>query len=483
MLPHLPLPLGRPLGAVFVVVAALGWWLLTRRGTPEALGRRWLPALALLPGLFFLGVGQVAVVSLPTYGLCMLAGTVLGLGLAMRWAGQRGIDRELIVELAIVGLVCGLLGARTVFIIEQWETMFADRPPGRLSPGPVEPLARGDALVLRTHAGEATVRFEGDEVDAARAAGRIEAQAAAQDVEVQVRSRAHRGDEGVVTVVRGFVVRTKGRGPDAWLEVVDGPAARKLALQPGVTRGQAVPLIRVLDLTQGGLTYFGSAIGVIAGWLWWLRRRKADILAVFDAVAPVLPLGLFFGRLGCLSRSCCWGREVGDLPLPGLSFPRWSLPWLQMAEEQLPCTFDPNLRDQALTPAMEALLRPAGLMDGTPPLHPAQLYEGVGVLLIAGLLVLYRARLQGRIGQTFVLTLLLQAPLRFAVEHLRRDHDVFVDALGYHFTETQVVAVLIVLIATPLFVWLGKRGRPVTCAGEVGAPASTPASVPADAPA
>ncbi len=482
MLPHLSLPLGRPLGAVFVVVAALGWWLLTRRGTPEALGRRWLPALALLPGLFFLAVGHTGDVSLPTYGLCMLAGTVLALGLAVRWAGQRGIDRELVVELAIVGLVCGIVGARAVFIVEQWETMFADRPPGRLSPGPVEPLVAGDTLVLRTHAGEARVRFEGDEVDAVRAAARIEAQGAPADVEVQVRSRAHRGDQGLETVVRGFVVRTRGRGPDAWLDVVDGPAARKLGLQPGVSQGKAVPLITVLDLTQGGLTYFGSAIGVIAGWLWWLRRRKADILAVFDAVAPVLPLGLFFGRLGCLARSCCWGREAGDGALFAVSFPPWSLPWLQMAEEQLPCTFDPRLREQVLTPAMEALLRPAGLLEGTPPLHAAQLYEGVGVLVIAGLLVLYRARLQRRIGQTFVLTLLLQAPLRFAVEHLRRDHDVFVDALGYHFTETQVVAVVIVLVATPLWVWLQRRGRPQPAArDQVAAP--TPVDAPADAPA
>ena len=36
-----------------------------------------------------------------------------------------------------------------------------------------------------------------------------------------------------------------------------------------------------------------------------------------DAVAPVFPLGLFFGRLGCFSRSCCWGQEAG----PGALIP------------------------------------------------------------------------------------------------------------------------------------------------------------------
>ncbi|MCO5170501.1 MAG: prolipoprotein diacylglyceryl transferase [Planctomycetes bacterium] len=404
---------------------------------------------------------ELPFITLPTYGLCMVVGTVLALALAVRWAGQRGVDRELVVELALVGLVCGLLGARVVFLVEQWDTMFADRPPGRLSPGPVEPLDPGDVLVLRTHAGEARVTFTGDEVDAPRAAARIDAEAGARDVETRVRARSRRGGDGMVTAIRGFVVRTRARGPDAWLEVVDGPAARKLGLQPGLTRGQAVPLTRVLDLTQGGLTYFGAAIGVVAGWIFWLRRRKADTLVVFDTVAPVLPLGLFFGRLGCLAQSCCWGREAGPGALIEVSYPRWSLPWLQMAEERLPCTFDPHLGKRELTPAMEAVLGPAGLLDGTPPLHATQLYEGVGVLVIAALLVAYRARLQTRVGQTFVLTLLLQAPLRFVVEHLRRDHDVFLQAFGYPLTETQVVALVIVLVAVPLFVWLARRGRPV----------------------
>lgn len=420
--------------------------------------------------------------SLPIYGLCMLVGTVLGLALAIRWAGQRGVDRELIVELAIVGLVAGIAGARFVFIIEQWDTMFADRPPARLSAGPREPLVAGDELVLRTHAGEARVRFEGGE-DTARAAQRIEEQAGARDIEAQVRTRSHRGEAGVVEFVRGFSLRTRTRGPEAWLDVIDGPAARKLSLQPGKNYGDARPLVRVLDLREGGLTYFGAALGVIAGWLFWLRRKKADTLAVLDVAAPVLPLGLFFGRLGCLARSCCWGREAGDHALLAVSFPPWSLPWLQMAEERLPLTHDPDLARRTMTPAMEAILAPTGLLQGTPPLHATQLYEGVGVLIIAALLVLYRARWQRTLGQCFVLTIILQAPLRFVVEHLRRDHDVFAPkVLGYSLTETQVVAALMLAVAVPLFVWLGRRGRPVPAAAGAPAPAVDPPRPPQGAP-
>jgi prolipoprotein diacylglyceryltransferase len=460
MLPHLPLPLGRGLGVALLAVAAIGWALLRRRDVDAR--ARFAPLLLLIPGIFLLAAGHVRTVQLPTYGMCMLAGTTVALLLAGRWAAQRGYSHELVVELAIVGLALGIAGARLVFIIEQWDTMFADKAPGRLSPGPREPLTARDELRLRTHAGDVTVRFRGDEADVPAIARRIEEQAGKIDVEAQVRERQHRGARGVETVVRGFMLRTRRRGPDALLEVAPGPTADKLGLQPGTSQGKDVPaLLKAFDLREGGLTYFGSAIGVTLGWLWWLRRRRVSILGVLDAIFPVLPLGLFFGRLGCLARSCCWGREAGEGALLTVSYPPWSLPWLQMVEERLPVDFDRALHDQTMTPRMVELLAPTGLLEGTPPMHAAQLYEGFGVLIITALLVLFRARLQTRVGQVVLLTFLLQAPLRFVVEHYRRDLDVFAHGGAYSFTESQVVAMGFVVIALPLFVWVSLRGEPV----------------------
>lgn len=469
MLPHLALPLGRGLGVALVALAAIGWALLRApRFDPRA---RLVPLLLLVPGLFLLAAGHVRTVQLPTYGLCMLAGTVLAIALAGRWLEQRGHSRELAVELAIVGLVLGIAGARLVFIIEQWDPMFADKPPGRASPGPRAPLTAQDALRLRTHAGDVTVRFRGDEADVPAIARRIEEQAGKIDVMAQARERQHRGARGVETVVRGLVLRTRRRGPEAYLDVEASPTAEKLGLQPGVSKGKDVPALRkAFDLREGGLTYFGSAIGVTLGWLWWLRRRRLSIPAVLDAVFPVLPLGLFFGRLGCLARSCCWGREAGEQALLTVRYPPWSLPWLQMAEERLPLDFDQALHDQVMTPRMVELLAPTGLLDGTPPMHAAQLYEGVGVLIITAFLLVFRARLQRRVGQVVLLTFLLQAPLRFVVEHYRRDLDVFAHAGAYSFTESQVVAMVFLAIALPLFVWVSLRGEPVTAVRAAAGP-------------
>ncbi len=484
MLPLLEVPIGRGAGVVLLLLA-LAWWVFWSRRPDAERGRRALAALALAPGLFLLVGGFEATLRWPVYGLMMALGTVAALALAMRMAAQRGVSPELVVELAIVGLVCGLLGARAVYLVEQWDAMFADRPPllaGR-GPEPGAPLAPGDALLLRTHAGEAAVRFAGDERDLAAVVAAIGAQAGGVDVVAAVVRVGRRGTDGLVVTERGLTLSTGRRGADALLEVSGGPAAPKLGLARAATRGVDRPWVRVLDLRLGGLTYFGSVFGVLLGWAFWLRRRRARPLAVFDAVCPVLPLGLFFGRLGCLARGCCFGREVDGFALFTVEYPPWSLPWMQMAGERLTCDFDGLLRRRELTAEMLERLGP--LAQGTPPVHAAQLYEGLGVLVVFALVLVYRARWATREGQCFALLFLLQAPLRFVVEHVRRDHDVFFPLGGYPFTESQLVAIGLSVAALPAFVWLSRHGRPLGAA-PVEAPveaALAGASAPASAPA
>jgi len=456
--PTLLLPIGRGLGAVLLLLAVAWWWacgLGLRRSAPWATPRWRLAAAALLaPGVFLLAVGTVAVAPLPVYGLAMATGAAVAIAFAAHFARERGIRSEAIIDLAIIGLVCGLAGSRIVHIVEYWDQKFADAPPGRRSPGPARPLARGEALVLRSPAGEARVVFEGDEQGAADVLARIVAQAGAADVHGRLVTTRHRGANGIEEHVRGLVLRTGRVGHDAWLEVDPGPAQVALALPPGRSQGRDVPLILLLDLTEGGLTYFGAAFGVLLGWAVYLRRKRLPTLLVLDALAPTLALGLFFGRLGCFARGCCFGRESGGFP--GVVYPPFSLPWQDMANERLSVAWDPLLASRALTPAMAETLGPL-LAQGTPPLHAAPLYEGFGVLLIFLLLAALRRRLKV-VGTSFLLLVLLQAPLRFVVEHLRRDHDVFFPVAGYPLTESQIVAILAVLVAGPALVWLQRRG-------------------------
>ncbi|MGE0706646.1 MAG: prolipoprotein diacylglyceryl transferase [Planctomycetota bacterium] len=504
MHPFLHIPIGVGFGLVLLALGAL-WFLYWGRGAdPDGLRKHGAWGLLGLPLVIAALVrgAPLHVVRWPTYGLMMLIGASLVVLVGARWAKQRGLRPDLIAELGLCGLVFGLLGARAVHLIENWDVKYADRPPAMACPGALEALAPGDELRLRTSAGEATVRFQGGETTTQQLAARIEQDAAGVGVFVKPMSTRHRGPEGVVEVSRGFLLKTRARGQAALLEVRGGSAAPKLGLAVGYTRGEDVPLRRIFDLSAGGLTYFGSVFGVLLSCSLWLRYRGVRPLVVLDVMAPVLPLGLFFGRLGCLAYGCCWGRELPG----GVSFPPGSLAWQQFAAERTTCADDRVLAalgqaaargpveryDQLVARVAEA--RPAlaeqaralapklqGLLEGTPPLHPAQLYEGLGVLAIVVFLYVYRQRWQRRLGQVFALVFLTQAPLRFAVEHLRRDHDVFFRAPGlpYVFTESQSVAVLLFAGALPAFWWLSTRGEPLEASP--GAPArDTPAS---DAPA
>jgi phosphatidylglycerol:prolipoprotein diacylglycerol transferase len=80
----------------------------------------------------------------------------------------------------------------------------------------------------------------------------------------------------------------------------------------------------VLNITRGGLEYYGGfilAIGVIIGYLviW-----KHSLRWYLDIMAPSAALGLAIGRIGCLLNGCCWGG-VCDAPY-AIRFPYGSNP-------------------------------------------------------------------------------------------------------------------------------------------------------------
>ena len=141
-------------------------------------------------------------------------------------------------------------------------------------------------------------------------------------------------------------------------------------------RVTADPLM-LLRIWEGGMSFHGGLIGVlVAVWLW---QRKAGIgwLATLDFAAPMVPVGLFFGRIGNFINGELWGKPT-------------DLPW--------------------------AVIFPAA---GPNPRHPSQLYEAAleGVLLFAVLWWFARApRPAGTVAAVFALG---YATARFVVEFVR----------------------------------------------------------------
>ena len=119
-----------------------------------------------------------------------------------------------------------------------------------------------------------------------------------------------------------------------------------------------------LAIWDGGMSFHGGLLGVVAAIFWYARKTRRGFFAVSDFLAPLVAPGLGFGRLGNFINQELWGR-VTDVP--------WAV-WFPRAP--------PGAR------------------------HPSQLYEfaGEGVLLFV-IVWLYssRPRVAGRVSGVFLL--------------------------------------------------------------------------------
>ncbi len=71
----------------------------------------------------------------------------------------------------------------------------------------------------------------------------------------------------------------------------------------------------ILAVWQGGMSFHGGLLGVIAAMAWFARSRQRPFLQVMDFVAPCVPSGLAAGRVGNFINGELWGR-VTDPELP-----------------------------------------------------------------------------------------------------------------------------------------------------------------------
>ena len=147
----------------------------------------------------------------------------------------------------------------------------------------------------------------------------------------------------------------------------------------------------------GGLTYYGGFIAAsITAWF-LCKRDKFPFWKVADVAGFAVPLGLTFGRIGCLLAGCCFGIQNSG-PL-GVVFPGWS-------------------------PASESQYK-AGLLRSmgseSLPVLPAQIAEAAATLAIAAFCMLVVHPRKRYDGHVFVVFVVLYAVARFGLEFLRAD--------------------------------------------------------------
>ena len=69
-------------------------------------------------------------------------------------------------------------------------------------------------------------------------------------------------------------------------------------------------LIRIWD---GGMSFHGGLVGTLVAMWWFGRRTSRNFFQVSDFVAPLVPLGLGFGRLGNFANTELPGRETDSV--------------------------------------------------------------------------------------------------------------------------------------------------------------------------
>jgi phosphatidylglycerol:prolipoprotein diacylglycerol transferase len=151
----------------------------------------------------------------------------------------------------------------------------------------------------------------------------------------------------------------------------------------------------VLDLVfplTSGFSAFGVFAGMAAGVLCFCRLFRYPYRRTLDYLCAVLPFWLATARIGCFFTGCCYGRPV-----------RHAWPW-------------------AVTFTDPASALPRALLGV--PLHPSQLYEALGDLLLGlALLPVLRAAERGELplGTSCCAFLAGYGLLRFGLEPFRGD--------------------------------------------------------------
>lgn len=174
--------------------------------------------------------------------------------------------------------------------------------------------------------------------------------------------------------------------------------------------------VEMLAVWQGGMSFHGGLLGVIAAMFLYAKRQGRRFFDVADLVAPCVPIGLAAGRIGNFINGELWGRAADP-----------ALPWAMVFPES----------------------------GSDMPRHPSQLYQfGLeGVLLFV--LLWWYARVPRKQGAVSGAFLFGYGVFRFTAEYFR-EPDSFLGLLALNMSMGQWLCVPMIVVGA-LFWLMAKK--------------------------
>jgi phosphatidylglycerol:prolipoprotein diacylglycerol transferase len=199
--------------------------------------------------------------------------------------------------------------------------------------------------------------------------------------------------------------------------------------------------LNLFKVWEGGMSFHGGLLGVMTAMLLFARKYRLRFFQVGDFVSPLVPLGLFSGRIGNFINGELWGHTT-------------HVPWGM----RLPCARFPE----------QCASLPIG-SEWSLPVHPSQLYEATleGLVLFA-VLWWFSSRPRPTMAVSG-LFLLLYGLFRFGVE-LVRVPDVQLGYLAFGWLTMGQLLTLPMLLGGAVLLALAYARGPVTAPPSAGLP-------------
>jgi phosphatidylglycerol:prolipoprotein diacylglycerol transferase len=196
--------------------------------------------------------------------------------------------------------------------------------------------------------------------------------------------------------------------------IIGGRLGYVLFYKPGDYLAHPLDIFKVWE---GGMSFHGGFLGVIIAMLLFARRQRLSWLAVTDFIAPLVPLGLAFGRIGNFINGELWGRAT-NLPW-GMIFPQ------------------------------------AG--DGIPR-HPSQLYQAAGEGVLLFLILWWYAAKPRPSGAVSAVFLIGYGSFRFLAE-FTREPDSFLGLLSLGLSMGQWLSLPMIVAGLIMLRWAQRQPR------------------------